>query len=1174
MKRVVPVLLALLVSAYGQDFRATLLGVVTDPSGAAVPNASVKVTNNDTQEIKEAKTNGEGHYTVPYLNPGIYNIEASAAGFQTLKRENIVLHVSDKIELPLQLTVGQATVEVTVNGQQDVLETSDASRGLVFDSVKTQELPLNGRQEYMLMSLTPGVRFTQEQFGSGGYSGTRGWDVSNAYKINGARPGTNVFLLNGTRISDNGGTWNIAPNIETVQEFKVMTNTFDAQYGGFSGGAVNTTIKSGGNQFHGDVFDYFRNSYMDANNFANNANGQPVPFHNQHQFGGILGGPIRKDKDYFFFGFEGWREVLPAPATDTVPTAAMKQGNFATDGFSIYDPLSSVPCNTVAGCSGHTFVRSPFPGNVIPQNRISPAAQKILAFYPNPTNSLLSNNFNAPNVKDQYMYNQPTVRVDHDFNPETRLYGLFNWQHGTENRDGTGFGGPAANGNINNARTDQNYMTNFTKILSPVTVFDVRLSYGRYTSNQPGWGDPTYKGTNLGINGNCAPTIPVCAAPAINPSNYTELFGNSNVLVNWYSFNTYDLTPTFTLNRRTHTLRIGGEILYQARPSQGSGYAAGLFNFTSAWTQHYDNTRTNSFDGSEIASLLLGYPSSGQVDYNPTIYITRPFFAEYVQDDWKVNNRLTVNIGMRYELQVPWMERYNRAMYSFDFTDVNPFSGAVLANWNKLAAQYNANNPAIPYPAAPANLYGGITYLGQNGNPRRAYVMDKTDWAPRLGIAYRIDDKTVLRSGVGVFYQQQSYNLNSQYGYSLTSSYNTSLDGGQTPAAGSNVTGPYSLSNPFPLGVFAPYGNSLGMETQTGQGVSFNNPDSRTPRTYQYTVGFQRELPSQINLEASYAGNKVIFVPVSYNMAGTANSLSQLSQFYSNNNLPNTQFPNPFLGVLPTSFGSLATNSTVSYQQLTRNWPLFTGLTQNFIQVGHYRSDMLQVKAERRVYGNEKSGVLTFVLAYTWGKQMQEDHRQDNWNTAEPLMWEIDDQTQAHALAFSGVWDPPIGKNRHFLSGISNTFVNKLVSDWRVDYILTYNTGIPLGQISALNYCGQWTANGVNFSDGTTGQSAAHWFNNNKSCYASLPSYILNPYPDRFSFLFEPTAPQLNGAVEKTVSFHERYRVLVRAEAFNATNTAIRGNPSTSFTNTLFGVLPNTQKNFPRSIQLGGKIIF
>jgi len=1138
-----------------------------------VPNAGIRVTNTDTQQIKEAKSNAEGHYTVPYLDPGVYNIEVGAPGFQTLRRENIVLHVSDKLELPLQLTVGQATTEVTVSGQQEILDTSDASRGLVFDSTKTQELPLNGRQEYMLMSLTPGVRFTQEQFGAGGYSGTRGWDVSNAYKINGARPGTNVFLLNGTRISDNGGTWDLAPNIETVQEFKVMTNTFDAQYGGFSGGAVNTTIKSGGNQFHGDVFDYFRNSYFDANNFANNANGQPVPFHNQHQFGGIFGGPIRKDKDYFFFGFEGWREVLPAPATDTVPTAAMKSGNFATDGYSIYDPLTSVPCNTVPGCSGHTFVRSPFPNNVIPQNRISPVAQKILAFYPNPTNNLLTTNFNAPNVKDQYMYNQPTVRVDHDFNPNTRLYGLVTWQHGTENRDGTGFGGPAAQGNINNARTDQNYMANFTRVISPTTVFDTRLSYGRYTSNQPGWGDPTFKGTNLGINGNCAPTISICAAPAINPSNYTEIFGNGNVLVNWYSFNTYDLTPTFTLNRGRHSIRIGGEVLYQVRPSQGSGYAAGLFNFNSGWTQKYDNQRQNSFDGSEMASLLLGYPSSGQVDYNPTTYITRPFFAEYVQDDWKVNSRLTINVGLRYEIQVPWKERYDRAMYGFDFNSVNPESAPVLANWNRLAAQYNANNPAVPYPTAPAALHGNITYLGQNGIGRRAYVTDMTDLAPRLGIAYRINDKTVLRTGFGVFYQQQSYNLNSQYGYSQTTTYNTSLDGGQTPAAGLNTTGPYTLANPFPLGVFAPVGNSLGPITQTGQSVSFNNPDSRTPRTYQYTFGFERQLPSKINLEVSYAGNKVIFVPISYNMDNSPNSVSQLSQFFNNSNLANTQFPNPFLGVLPTSFGTLATNATVSYGQLTRNWPLFTGLTQNFIQVGRYRSDMLQVKAERRVYGSEKGGLMTFILAYTWGKQMQADHRQQSWDTTEPLTYEIDDQTQAHAVAFSGVWDPPIGKNRHFLN-VNNSVASKLVSNWRVDYILTYNTGIPLGQIGALNFCGKWTADGVTFADGTTGQSALHWFNNNKSCYASLPANILNPYPDRFSFLFEPTVPQLNAAIEKTTTFHERYKLLLRLESFNVSNSAIRGNPSTSFTNTLFGVLPNTQKNFPRSIQLGGKFIF
>src|SRR5579884_1965709 len=708
--------LAIAAAASAQDFRATLSGQVTDPTGASVPDASVRATNRETNQSVDVKTNADGHYTIPYLAPGNYNVEVTAPGFQKLVREDIVLRVADKIDLPLQLTVGQMSQEVTVTGRQEVLDTENADRGLVFNPIMAQQLPLNGRQEYMLMELTPGVIFTQEQFGASGFSGPRGWDVNSSYKINGARPGENVFLLNGAPISDNGGTWDLAPNIEAVQEFKVMTNTYDAQYGHFGGGAVNTTLKSGTNAWHGDVFDYFRNSYMDANNFGNNFNGQPTPFHNQHQFGGVVGGPIRKDKDFIFFSFEGWREVIPAPATDTVPTADMKNGNFGSAGIVIYDPLTSVPCNAASNCSGHSYVRSPFPGGIIPANRISPVAQKILSYYPNPTTGGIQNNYNAPNVKDQYMYNQPMVRWDHNFGEKNKLFAIFTGQHGTENRNSTGLAPPADEGNINNARSDQNYIAGYTRILSPTAVFDAHLSFGRYTNDQPSQGDPSFKSADLGIHMPCPPTIPVCSAPSITFSNgYTTLFGTGNI-INWYSYNTWQFLPSLTLNRGSHTLHIGFEWLYVIRPSENAGYASGRLNFTQSWTQHYNDSNQGSTDGSAIASLLLGYPDSSNsfIDYNSQLYISRPYYAGYIQDDWKVNRRLTLTMGLRYEVQIPWKDRYNRVTRGFDYNTVNPDSAAIIANWNTVAAQYNATNPSTPYPAAPSAIYGGLLYAGVN----------------------------------------------------------------------------------------------------------------------------------------------------------------------------------------------------------------------------------------------------------------------------------------------------------------------------------------------------------------------------------------------------------------------------------------------------------------------------
>ena len=258
-------------------------------------------------------------YNIPYLNPGTYNVEVLATGFRTVKRGNIVLQVAQRLNLPFQLDVGEVQQEVTVTAQQEVIDTADASRGLVFDPIKVAEYPLNGRQTYMLMSLTPGVIFGQETFGASGFSGTRGWDVNNSYKINGSRQGGNLFLLNGAPISSDNGTWRLAPNVEAVQEFKVMTNTYDAAFGDFRGGAVNTTIKSGTNEWHGNVYEFFRNRFLDANSFQSNRTGQPRLFHNQHQFGGIVGGPVRKDKDFVFGSFEGWQELVPFPIKSTSP---------------------------------------------------------------------------------------------------------------------------------------------------------------------------------------------------------------------------------------------------------------------------------------------------------------------------------------------------------------------------------------------------------------------------------------------------------------------------------------------------------------------------------------------------------------------------------------------------------------------------------------------------------------------------------------------------------------------------------------------------------------------------------------------------------------------------------------------------------------------------------------
>lgn len=1158
--RLVFVLFILASAISAQDFRATLEGLVTDPSGAAIPGATVKATNIETNESRETKTTAEGRYTIPYLDPGTYNIDITATGFQTLKRQNIVLRVADKLNLPIKLTVGQMTQEVTVIGEQELLETGDASRGLVFDPIKTQEYPLNGRQTYMLMSLTPGVIFQTETFGPTGNSGTRGWDTTNAYKINGARGGNNLFLLNGAPISDAGGTWQLAPNVEAVQEFKVMTNTYDAAYGRFQGGVVNTTLKSGTNSWHGDVFDYWRNRVLDSNSFQNNLIGRPKGKHNQHQFGGVVGGPIRKDKDFLFASFEGWRERLPVPVTSDVPANGLRDPanqQWTTFGYKIYDPTTTHPCGAPSEpCSSSAYWRTQFPGNVIPLARISPIGQKILSYFPaanGPNPLALNQNFIANGNTARYFYNQPMVRWDHVFSDSDKLYALFTFQHGQEYRDSTGFGPPAGSGDVGSQRTDQNYITAWTHVLNATTVLDVRASFGRLTSIFPRYTDFSLTADKLGMTGMIhAPTFTQNTVPLIQLGGATTLFAfaGAGTLQSWNTYNQGNLAPSLTMTHGKHTFHIGFEYNYVSRGDASYGWSNGNFSFSQFWTQQQTDRNTGTFDGSSVAALLLGLPSSGNIDYNATFYRSRPYYAVFVHDDWRVSQRLTLNIGLRYEVQVPYLERYNRANRSFDPYAKNPLSDQILAKWAQYKAAYDATNPKYPYPAPPSVITGTLLFPGVGGQPRRFYDTDWLQFGPRLGVAYRFTDKTVLRAGAGIFYNTPT-NTQQTAAFSQSTPYTTSLDG-LTPAACNGtiscLTGPYSLQQPFPQGIATPPGSSAGPLANVGNGITFEPPRNQTPNTYQYSIGFQRELPGGIVAEVSYSGNYQNHVNVTYQMDNV--SLADFTQGHNDPAYLNRTLQNPFYGFLPTT-SSNGSSPTISAQNLLRPLPLWNGVTNNLIQVGFYRSDALQIKIEKRLLA-ARTGVVTWVLSYTFGKSMQADHRFENWNTAAPLVYEIDDQDKTHNLAFSGVWDLPLGKNR-------------IVNNWRFDWILTYVSGYPVAWPNLINYCGQWQA---------ANQNENSWFNNNKSCYATLPPFTLRSVSDRFSTIRNPSAPQLNIALEKTIPIHERYRFQIRGEAFNVSNTPIRPGPSTNFTDARFGMLPLMQNNFPRVLQLAGKFYF
>jgi hypothetical protein len=1224
-------LLLLTVGLYAQD-RATLTGTVTDPSGAAIPNATVKATNTATNQASETKSNTEGLYTIPYLLPGVYDIEVTASGFQNLKRGAIVLEVAQRLILPVQLTVGQASTEITVTGQQEVIETGDASRGLVFDPIKTQEYPLNGRQSYMLLMLTPGVIFTQEQFGASGFSGTRAWDVNSSYKFNGARAGNgnNVFMLNGTPISNEGSTWEFAPSIDAIQEFKVSTTTYDASLGHEAGGAVNTIIRSGTNNWHGDVYDYFRNAVLDANNFGNNVAGAPKGNHQQNQFGGVFGGPIRKDKDFLFASYEGWQEVIPFPGSGItdVPVDMRDGQHFTKYGMTIFDPLTTHVCGNdpnepCSGTNGSTYWRSPFPGDVIPQSRISPVATKILSFLPaqnspgQGTAGISNNYLNAAN-HGRYWYNQEMARWDHNFGDKDKFYALVSQFHGYEFRSSTTYPPPLATGNSDNNRTFTGVNLDEVHVLSPTQVVDVKLSYFRFVQLTPGYtaAARAISPASIGMTGMIhAPTVNDSVIPNINIGGFTgALFGSGSI--SWSPYNRWIFNPSMTWTKGKHALRYGFEYSYEARGNVNGGNAYGTLTFGSGLTQQATSHASTTNGGVDqymgVASLLLGMPTSGSIDNNATSYFSRPYYAGYIQDDWRVNNRLTVNIGLRYELQLGYLERYNRMSSQFDISAVNPLSDQIEAKWKQLEAAYNATNPKWPYPDPPPAFYGVWRFAGVAGYPRRQHYTDYTTGAPRIGFAYSINNQTVVRGGVGVFYQSDTATGNGQTGFSQTTSYLANVASALTPSACDSFncaagapTGPYSIVNPFPSGLLPAAGTSQGLLANVGNGSTSNPLHWKTPRTYQYSLGIQRALPKNMLIDISFAGNYALYDRDSQDLGHPQNA-----QGYTNQNLAiqdpaffSNQLPNPFQGILPSNTG-IGSATTQSRSSLINYYSLWGGYTQADVADRNFRSDALQVRFEKRALGDReaKGGVLTLVFSWTFSKeysltccigqswafntgaslQLSPDGSSGTLVThpyqdmSSNLVYSMDSNNKTEEGAFHGVWDLPIGKGRPLLGGV-NGWQEKVVSGWTIPFVVTYISGFPVGLPGGINFCGDYT----HYIDPTTGQKTGqtwnHWFNNNPKCYANFPSNTINSgLPPRFQGnVNNPAAPQANIALEKYTTFGERYKLQFRAEAFNISNTPIRPGPSsTSFTSATFGIIPNAQQNFPRLVELVLKLNF
>jgi len=1178
------ILLAASFVVSAQEFRGTLTGQVADPSGATVAAAQVQAVNQATQQVYPATTTAKGVYFIPYMLPGTYTVTVTASGFKTQVQDNVLLQAGKSFNVNFSLQLGTTVETVTVSDVPPLVEAANGSGGTVLTERELANVPLNGRQVYTLLGTTPGSQFLQNQFGAQGYSGTRAWDVSNNYTLGGGVQGYQQFTLNGTNITNqnNGsqGTWQLAPNVDALQEVNVMTTTYDARYGRTGGGTVNMVTKSGTNGYHGDAYEYFENGVLNANNFENNLNGLRRQNLHQNQFGGTFGGPIKKDKIFFFGSFEEYLEGIPFTTVTSVPPAYLRPSsanggavNFSQTGYTIYDPATTV-CTVAGGsignCPGNAYSRQEFPNNTIPASRINPIGAAVLNLYPLPNTGSggLQNNFTA-NVPDKYKYWQPMARVDYDTSDKTRWYSMFAFQHGTEFRNSSGFASPAENGNINNLRQELLASQDMTHIFSATLLADFKLSFTRFLDATPN-GDlsSTVTPSSIGLNMPVVPTTTRRLLPQFNNGAfYPQVVGNSS---NSDVYNTISFDNDWTKTLGNHTVHFGGEVQELQYANPGSiGNPNGTFNFGSQYTQYNPLTRNTVpgvNDGFIVADMLLGYPDSGNVSYNDTLFEGFPTWAIYGQDDWKITKNLTLNIGFRYDVQIGLRERYNRLNRGICFTCVNPITNSPAYQAN-LAAERPALAAAGINPGSLSTVYGGYEYPGVGGNNRDAYNTDWTNLQPRFGFAYAINPKTVIRGGYGIFYAV-GLEGGSNTGFSIQTPYTNSTNGNVTP------TENFASGNPFPSGVQKPVGNSLGLLTALGNGASVDFPGRRIPRSQEFSFGFQRQLPGQMVLDARYVGNFTDRLRVFVWNNGTLTA-AQDQQGIANPSLFNQQVPNPYYnvpGISPSS--TCGSNKTISRLTLLLPLSQYCGLIGQYNDpLGRQGYNGLEMKLNKRF-----SQGISFQISYTYSKTLQATGYQNGWPYQDPqLKYQIAGSDRAHVFSATGEWALPIGKGSKFIAPNAGGVLGAFINGWSANFILSAETGQPQGLNTGYSY----NCNHSYTPDG--GPSLTNYIYNNygngnpTGCWTPLTQYALHYLPDRVSTLRQPSITNVDFAIHKDFRITESTRLQFRGEALNLTNVVLFPGPDNNpgdgppklqknGTYTGFGTVNLYQQNFPRVV--------
>jgi Carboxypeptidase regulatory-like domain len=1159
------VTLALAVPVAAQDPRGTITGTIRDASGSVIPGATVTITNKEMGTTVTIVTNELGFYQAPYLIPGTYQVNAELQGFKQAARE-VEVRIADRLEVDLALSIGQTVESVTVLADTPLLETTNASLGNVVDTRRISQLPTPHGDPYALIGLAAGVTYT------GSARLDRPFEPTHivGYAMDGTRGNRSDLTIDGVPSTATANAGEViasyVPPSDIVQEFKVQTATFDAGTGNTEGGVTNLVIKSGTNRLRGTIYIAKTPGDLFANDFFANANNIPLAPFSYNRYGGMAGGPVvlpgydGRGKTFFMYGFEGIHESRPRNnGTPTVPTEKMRNGDFSEllalgSQYQIYNPF------TRRAIGGGRFQQDPFPGNIIPQNMINPVARAALEYFGRPLtagNADGTGNFQNPSLPEDIKYANNTIRVDQNLTDKQRMYGRFSWYDRNSNY----------NNYFNNLSTGEwfkfvsrQFALDHVYVMTPSTVLNFRYGYNwfvRGTDSNPANHD--FDLTSLGFPAAYNASIPdgIRRFPRFDITGYqgTGIGGEER------PNETQSFIATLNKSAGAHSIKTGMEVRqYRETDFFFANNQTGQFNFDATWTRGpLDNSPAAPGSlGQSFASYLLGIPSSGAVTRAASYDEKSQVWGFFVQDDWRVGSRLTVNLGLRYEYETPMTEKDNKSVRGFDATAVQAIEAQARARY--------ALNPTPEVPVSSFNVRGGLTFAGVDGQPRGLYETPKTNFMPRVGLTFKLDELTVLRGGYGMFYGFLGQRRGDvfQSGFSQNTNIIPSLDNGLTFIG--------TLTNPFPTGIQEPVGSALGIQTFLGQSITYFDPNPKSPRTQRWQVGIQREFAGQWVAEASYVGNHGTQLQTGRNINATPNQYLSTSPVrdQATINYLGANIPNPFFGLLPSTAATALQGANIGRERLLRPYPEFDAVNTTTNE-GWSWYHALQVTLQRRFAAG-----YTISGAYTYSKFTE---AVDFLNAGDPEPWEgISAVDVPHRLTVNGILELPFGRGRR-IGGDANGFVSVLISGWQLSGIYTYQSGFPLAFGNVI-----FTGNTDDIDLPASERTLTRWFNTdagfNKVSTQQLGSNV-RTFPLRLENVRSDTVNNVDVSLIKNTAIAGKTLEL-RFDALNAFNHPLfpRGNGTTTGIITTptaanFGAtVSSAQENYARRVQISVKFLF